>query len=179
MNAPASKPDENNNANKAIVVSNDDDANSYLKGMIEREHISYLHNKDLYETHRNSLPAAVPRKETKDATAADADVDASSTKSDSEQEADLTSFRALKNLDEDKIYRNSLRRHHDSFRCDHDTLWQLQMKPVDLTTMCTTSKSTKVLPTTARTVQEWFDIPKEKPNVVVDPAAQFYNNFFG
>jgi hypothetical protein len=179
MDTLKSKPDDINDSRAKVVVPNNDDANSYLKGMIEREHISYLHNKEFYQTRRNSLTASVPPpfKEVKDAAIATAD--APDTKSGKEQQADLTNFRALKNLDEETICKNSEKRHQDNLTCDYDTLCQLQRKPIDLSNMCTTSKSTKVLSTTATTVQELFDIHKPKPNVIVDLVSLFYNNFFG
>ena len=148
----------------------DDTLSSYLKGAMEREHVSYAHELESYQKRRSSIIASSQQAN-----------DSESIHKSGVNEPDYISFTALKNLDEEKIKQASKNMPIDSIFCDYDTLCQLQRKPADLTKMCTTNTQMKVS-TKYKTMQDVLDIPVTsgpKSKVVVDTASQFYNNFFG
>ena len=135
---------------------------SSLKNLDEQQHSS-LYNKGCDDNTRHQLDEPViPAKHNGD-------------------QADLISFSSLKNLDEAKITQNAIDRYaQDSHSCDYDTLYEIQRQQADLTKMCTTSTTTK----SYLSHQAYQDLSRastkpKKANVIADPAAQFYNNFFG
>jgi hypothetical protein len=182
-----------------------EDVTSYLKGMMDREAISYQTQKELYQKRRSSLTS--PSSDdvslsnasfyTADAaTAIFGDgiyCNGPANKADKkeapeQQEADMTSFTALKNLDESKLL---LSRQHplDCIYCDYDTLCELQRQPADLSGLCTTRNAPRVLPclddgsANFKTIEYFM---KMKPIVSssvrgkrVDTTSQFFNNFYG
>ncbi|KAL3801855.1 hypothetical protein ACHAWO_003861 [Cyclotella atomus] len=169
-----------------------EDVTSYLKGMMEREAISYHAQKELYQKRRSSLTAP----SSDDASLSNASFYATATdvsgihgsgpasKEDSSgQKADMTSFTALKNLDESKL---SMSRHPlDSISCDYDTLCQLQRQPADLSGLCTTGNARRMpTPPDSDNVKTIDDFMKSFVGSTisgkrVDTTSQFFNNFYG
>jgi hypothetical protein len=178
-----------------------EDVTSYLKGMMDREAISYQTQKELYQKRRSSLtspPSDDVSLSNASFYAADVAVSgdgisdnrpankADKKEKHEQQEADMTSFTALKNLDESKLL---LSRQHplDSIYCDYDTLCELQRQPADLSGLCTTGNAPRVLPSLDDDSANFKTIEHFMKSVVsssvrgkrVDTTSQFFNNFYG